>query len=42
MAGIEHVVDFEKIESLFHQLGLRLDPAECHGNLCGLLCATES
>lgn len=42
MTGNEHVVDFEKVETLFHQLGLKLDPAECHGNLCGLLCAAES
>lgn len=42
MAGAEHVVDFARIETLFGELGLNLDPAECHGSLCGLLCATES
>jgi len=42
MTGSEHAIDYEKVETLFRQLGLRLNPAECHGNLCGLLCATES
>lgn len=42
MSGSEHVVDFSNIAELFDRLGLALDPAECHGNLCGLLCATES
>jgi yecA family protein len=42
MTGVEHVVDFARIKTLFGELGLNLDPAECHGSLCGLLCATES
>jgi uncharacterized protein YgfB (UPF0149 family) len=36
----EHLVDFASIDRLFHQLGIDLDPAECHGSLCGLLCAS--
>lgn len=42
MSGSEHVVDFAHITTLFRRLGLSLDPAECHGSLCGLLCATDS
>ena len=42
MSETEHVVDFEEIDTLFRHLGLNLDPAECHGALCGLLCATEA
>jgi len=42
MSVSEHVVDFANIAALFRHLGLSLDPAECHGSLCGILCATES
>jgi yecA family protein len=42
MTGSEHLVDFAHLDTLFHRLGLNLDPAECHGNLCGLLCATDT
>ena len=42
MSGSEHVVDFAAITTLFHRLGLSLDPAESHGSLCGLMCATEA
>ena len=42
MSGTEHLIDFASIDSLFHQLGLGLDPAECHGSLCGLLCASDA
>ena len=42
MSGTEHLIDFESIDSLFSQLGLGLDPAECHGSLCGLLCASDA
>jgi len=42
MSGTEHLIDFASIDSLFHQLGLGLDPAECHGGLCGLLCASDT
>jgi yecA family protein len=42
MSESEHVVDFTNIATLFRHLGLDMDPAESHGSLCGLLCATES
>jgi len=42
MSGSEHVVDFARITTVFRDLGLSLDPAECHGSLCGLLCATDT
>jgi yecA family protein len=42
MSGSEHLVDFASVDTLFHQLGLGLDAAECHGYLCGLLCATDT
>lgn len=42
MSGSEHVVDFAHIATIFRHLGLSLDPAECHGCLCGLLCATDA
>lgn len=42
MTSTEHLIDFESIEGYFHRLGLSLDPAECHGSLCGLLCATDA
>ena len=42
MSESEQVVEFSQIAALFQQFGLDLDPAECHGSLCGLLCATES
>jgi uncharacterized protein YgfB (UPF0149 family) len=42
MRGTQHLIDFESIDMLFDQLGLGLDPAECHGNLCGLLCASDA
>lgn len=42
MSVPEHVVDFASIAALFQHLGLSLDPAECHGSLCGILCATEA
>jgi len=41
MTGQESQIDFEHIDILFRRLGLAADPAECHGSLCGLLCATE-
>ena len=41
MTGAEHLVDFASVDGLFHQLGLGLDAAECHGTLCGLLCASD-
>jgi uncharacterized protein YgfB (UPF0149 family) len=42
MTGTEHLVDFASVDGLFHQLGLGLDAAECHGTLCGLLCASDT
>ncbi len=42
MPGTEHLIDFESIDSVFARLGLMLDPAECHGSLCGMLCATDA
>jgi len=42
MTGTEHLVDFESIDGLFARRGLDLDPAECHGSLCGLLCASDT
>lgn len=39
MSGSVHAVDFKDITALFRHVGLSLDPAECHGCLCGLLCA---
>lgn len=42
MTGTEHLIDFAGIDRLFRQLGLGLDPAECHGSLCGLLCASDA
>ena len=42
MSGSEHVVDFARITTVFRDLGLSLDLAECHGCLCGLLCATDT
>lgn len=42
MSVSEHLIDFSRIDALFHQLGLNLDPSECHGTLCGLLCATDA
>jgi len=41
MSAVDQVADFSGIEALFGRLGLNLDPAECHGSLCGMLCATE-
>ena len=42
MSGAGHLIDFAGIDNLFDQLGLDLDPAECHGSLCGLLCASDA
>ena len=42
MSGAEHLIDFASIDDLFAQRGLDLDPAECHGSLCGLLCASDA
>jgi uncharacterized protein len=42
MSGTEHLIDFASIDRLFDQRGLGLDPAECHGSLCGLLCASAT
>ena len=42
MISAQHLIDFASIDRLFHQLGLGLDPAECHGSLCGLLCASDA
>ena len=42
MRGTQHLIDFASIDKLFHGLGLGLDPAECHGSLCGLLCASDA
>ncbi len=42
MTGAEHMVDFASVDGLFQQLGLGLDPAETHGTLCGLLCASDT
>jgi uncharacterized protein YgfB (UPF0149 family) len=42
MTDAEHLVDFASVDGLFHQLGLSLDAAECHGTLCGLLCASDT
>ena len=41
MSGAEHLIDFARVDELFRKLGLSLDPAECHGCLCGLLCASD-
>ena len=42
MSDTEHLIDFASIDQLFQQRGLSLDPAECHGSLCGLLCASDA
>jgi uncharacterized protein YgfB (UPF0149 family) len=42
MRGTQHLIDFASLDRLFHQLGLGFDPAECHGSLCGLLCASDA
>ena len=42
MTSAEHLIDFESIEGYFRRIGLSLDPAECHGSLCGLLCASDA
>jgi yecA family protein len=42
MTVSEHLIDFARIDTLFRHLGLNLDAAECHGALCGLLCATDA
>lgn len=42
MTSAQHLIDFASIDRLLHQLGLSLDPAECHGSLCGLLCASDA
>jgi len=41
MTGQEPQLDFEHIDILFRRLGLAADPADCHGSLCGLLCAMD-
>lgn len=42
MTGTDHLVDFDSFEELFTRRGLDFDPAECHGVLCGLLCASDA
>ena len=35
-------LDYAAYSDLFQQLGFGLSPAECHGGLAGLLCATDT
>lgn len=42
MTSSPQVLDYETYATLFQQLGLGMSPAECHGGLTGLLCATDT
>lgn len=42
MTSSQQGLDYEAYTTLFQHLSLGLTPAECHGGLTGLLCATDT